>query len=182
MEECTTWQAAVISCFHSDSLSTGEEVPVQKTIEDLSSELEMEPPLINSALKFWLSKLVLQESPPGSKSYSVLETLSATERARSDALASGAPHASTSNEDADNEDAQEEKGIRSEHSKIYWQFVQSMLTNSSSQMGAPQIAMMLKMLIAEGFPYSNEELLEWLGGKVEEGGLECSGGRYRLRK
>lgn len=123
---------------------------------------------------------MLQESPPKSQVYSVLETLNASDRARSDALASapvGADHA-----DEEGEDGEEEKGIVGENAKVYWQFVQSMLTNSSSQMGAPQIAMMLKMLIAEGFPYSNEELLEWLGGKVEEGVLECIGGRYRLKK
>jgi anaphase-promoting complex subunit 2 len=34
----------------------------------------------------------------------------------------------------------------------------------------------------EGFPYSNEELAGFLGGKVEQGGLELVGGKYRLRK
>ncbi|THV46036.1 hypothetical protein BGAL_0424g00030 [Botrytis galanthina] len=183
VEECTTWQATVISCFHSATThlqSDDEEVPAQKSIEELTAALDMDPALISSALKFWVAKLVLQESPPKSQVYSVLETLNASDRARSDALASapvGADHA-----DEEGEDGKEEKGIVGENAKVYWQFVQSMLTNSSSQMGAPQIAMMLKMLIAEGFPYSNEELLEWLGGKVEEGVLECIGGRYRLKK
>ncbi|KAK6596661.1 anaphase-promoting complex subunit [Botrytis cinerea] len=183
VEECTTWQATVISCFHSETTHHNpddEDLPAQKSIEELTSELEMDSVLILSALKFWVSKLVLQESPPKSQVYSVLETLNASDRARSDALASapvGADHG-----DDEGEGETEEKGIAGENAKVYWQFVQSMLTNSSSQMGAPQIAMMLKMLIAEGFPYSNEELLEWLGGKVEEGVLECVGGRYRLKK
>jgi anaphase-promoting complex subunit 2 len=42
--------------------------------------------------------------------------------------------------------------------------------------------MMLKMLISEGFPYSNEELQEFLGRKVAEGPLELVGGKYRLKK
>ncbi|EDN91685.1 hypothetical protein SS1G_07545 [Sclerotinia sclerotiorum 1980 UF-70] len=182
VEECTTWQATVISCFHSEtsSIDADEEVGLSKSIEELSSELQMESTLILSALKFWASKLVLHESPPKSQIYSVLETLNASERARSDALASATANAD--NNDDEGEGGKGEKGITGEHAKVYWQFVQSMLTNSSSRMGAPQIAMMLKMLIAEGFPYSNEELLEWLGGKVEEGVLECVGGRYKLRK
>lgn len=182
VEECTTWQAAVISCFHSETnnIDTDEEATVRKSIEELTTELEMDTTLILSALKFWVSKLVLHESPPKSQIFSVLETLNASERARSDALASA--HANNDNNDEEEEEGKEEKGITGEHAKVYWQFVQSMLTNSSSQMGAPQIAMMLKMLIAEGFPYSNEELLEWLGRKVEEGGLECVGGRYKLKK
>ncbi|KAJ8061873.1 hypothetical protein OCU04_009664 [Sclerotinia nivalis] len=182
VEECTTWQATVISCFHSEtsSIDTDEEVALSKSIEELTSELQMDSTLILSALKFWVSKLVLHEFPPKSQIYSVLETLNASERARSDALASATANAD--NNDDEGEGEKEERGITGEHAKVYWQFVQSMLTNSSSQMGAPQIAMMLKMLIAEGFPYSNEELLEWLGGKVEEGVLECAGGRYRLRK
>ncbi|CAD6452966.1 0b3476e3-4c36-4ce8-b648-0fb38e27f47e [Sclerotinia trifoliorum] len=182
VEECTTWQATVISCFHSETsgIDADEKVDLSKSIEELTSELQMESTLILSALKFWVSKLVLHEFPPNSQIYSVLETLNASERARSDALASATANAD--NNDDEGEGEKGEKGITGEHAKVYWQFVQSMLTNSSSQMGAPQIAMMLKMLIAEGFPYSNEELLEWLGGKVEEGALECAGGRYRLRK
>ncbi|KAA8564339.1 hypothetical protein EYC84_011283 [Monilinia fructicola] len=182
VEECTTWQAAVISCFHSETsdISADESSTVQKSIEELTSELQMDSTLIlSAALKFWVSKLVLHESPPKSQKFSVRETLNASDRARSDALAS-AP--ANPDDDEEGEGGTEDKGITGEHAKVYWQFVQSMLTNSSSQMAAPQIAMMLKMLIAEGFPYSNEELLEWLGGKVEDGALECVGGRYRLKR
>lgn len=181
VEECTTWQAAVISCFHSETsdISADESSTVQKSIEELTSELQMDSTLILSALKFWVSKLVLHESPPKSQKFSVRETLNASDRARSDALAS-AP--ANPDDEEEGEGGTEDKGITGEHAKVYWQFVQSMLTNSSSQMAAPQIAMMLKMLIAEGFPYSNEELLEWLGGKVEDGALECVGGRYRLKR
>jgi anaphase-promoting complex subunit 2 len=57
-----------------------------------------------------------------------------------------------------------------------------MLKNSSSQMPLQQIATMLKMLIADGFPYSNEELQVFLGTKVADGELEFAGGKYRLKK
>ena len=63
---------------------------------------------------------------------------------------------------------------------MYWQFIVGMLTNSSPAMPLGQIAMMMKMLIAEGFPWSNEELQEFLGEKVAAGELEITGGKYKL--
>ena len=49
-------------------------------------------------------------------------------------------------------------------------------------MALQQIAMMLKTLIVDGFPYSSEELQDFLGRKVAEGSLELVGGKYRLKK
>jgi anaphase-promoting complex subunit 2 len=40
----------------------------------------------------------------------------------------------------------------------------------------------LKMLVPDGFPYSNEELQELLGWKVGEGELEFVAGKYKLKK
>ena len=45
-----------------------------------------------------------------------------------------------------------------------------------------QIAMMMKMLMPDGCPWSNEELQEFLGEKITEGELELVGGKYRLIK
>lgn len=170
VEEVHTFQATVIHAFGESESSE----PVVLTVQELMETLEMEETLVRSALRFWVSKLVLQETSPSS--YTVLETLNPTDRALSNALAS-APHTNieevieTANENLANEKMQ-----------MYWQFIQGMLKNSSSQMPLQQIAMMLKMLIADGFPCSNEELQEFLGGKVNEGELELNGGKYRLRK
>lgn len=171
VEEVHTFQATVIHAFGEVSESSDS---VVLTVQELMETLEMEEPLVRSALRFWVSKLVLQETSPSS--YTVLETLNPTDRALSNALAS-APHTNieevieTTNDNLANEKMQ-----------MYWQFIQGMLKNSSSQMPLQQIAMMLKMLIADGFPCSNEELQEFLGGKVNEGELELNGGKYRLRK
>lgn len=171
VEEVHTFQATVIHAFSEiDEI----EKPVVLTVQQLMEDLEMEEPLLRSALRFWVSKLVLQEISPSR--YGVLETLNPTDRALSNALAS-APH---TNHEEVIETANE--NLASEKMQMYWQFIQGMLKNSSSQMPLHQIAMMLKMLIADGFPCSNEELQEFLGGKVNEGELELNGGKYRLRK
>lgn len=57
-----------------------------------------------------------------------------------------------------------------------------MLTNASATMPLGQIAMMMKMLIQDGFPWSNEELQEFLAERVAEGEMEIVGGKYKLVK
>lgn len=177
VEEVLPWQATVIYAFNNDS-DTDPDTEITKSVQDLIDTLQMDRTLVLSALKFWTHKLVLHETAPGSGIYAVLETLDPSDRARSDAQATAAGASAEDVPDA----AVKDKGITGDHDAVYWQFIHSMLTNSSSQMALGQISMMLKMLIAEGFPYSNEELQEWLGRKVEEGKVECSAGKYRLKK
>jgi anaphase-promoting complex subunit 2 len=66
--------------------------------------------------------------------------------------------------------------------EVYWRYVQGMLTNASASMPLAQMGMMLRMLIADGFPWSDEELGAFLGEKVAGGEMEVVGGRYRLVK
>ena len=170
VEEVLTWQATVIWAFESD-----EPGDVTRTVSQLVEALEMEEALVRSALKFWSNKLVLQEI--SKDVYAVLESLNQEELARSNAQAAG----SARNTDDTQAPAQNE-GMTAGRMQMYWPFIQAMLTNSSSQMPLQQISMMLRMLIADGFPYSNEELQEFLGCMVEGGELEIAGGKYRLRK
>ncbi|TVY93637.1 Anaphase-promoting complex subunit [Lachnellula willkommii] len=175
VEEVHTWQATVIWAFQSDN----EKAP-QHTVKQLVEHLEMEEPLVRSALKFWVNKLVLHEVSPST--FAVLETLNQEDRARSNAQAVASSSAANDN-DGDDESKQLKKdSIESEKMQLYWQFIQSMLKNSSSQMPLQQIAMTLKMLIMDGFPYSNEELREFLARKVVDGELELVGGKYKLNK
>jgi anaphase-promoting complex subunit 2 len=173
VEEVHTWQATVIWAFESDDPDTS----LQRSVGELVESLEMDEALVRSALKFWVNKLVLQETSTKDV-FSVLETLNQEERSRSNAQAASGPSKSV---DEDKSLTMNE-GITNEKMETYWKFIQGMLTNSSSQMPLQQIAMMLKMLIVEGFPYSNEELQEFLGWKVQTGELEVVGGKYKLRK
>lgn len=175
-EEVHTWQATVIWAFQSDE--DGEET-VRRSVSELVQELEMDEALVRSALKFWTNKLVLQEAQKDV--FAVLETLNQEDRARSNAQAA-ASAAATADDGLDEAALVAAEGITADKEQMYWQFIQGMLKNSSSQMPLQQIAMMLKMLIADGFPYSNEELQVFLGSKVATGELEFVGGKYRLKK
>lgn len=175
-EEVHTWQATVIRDFQSDKPG---DTTVRRSVDELVQHLEMDEALVRSALKFWVNKLVLQEVQKDV--FSVLETLNQEDRARSNAQAA-ANTAAAPDDSMDDAALMTNEGITTEKEQMYWQFIQGMLKNSSSQMPLQQIAMMLKMLIADGFPYSNEELQVFLGSKVTEGELEFVGGKYRLKK
>lgn len=175
-EEVHTWQATVIWAFQEDG--NGEAV-VKRSVNNLVETLEMEEALVRSALKFWVNKLVLQEIEKDT--FAVLETLNQEDRARSNAQAT-ANAAAAPDDSADETALMTNDGITTEERQVYWQFIQGMLKNASSQMPLQQIAMMLKMLVPDGFPYSNEELQELLGARVADGDLEFVGGKYRLNK
>ncbi len=175
IEEVYTYQATVI--YHFQTSELGE--PAQWNVSQLEEALSMDEALVHSALRFWTKKLVLVEVSPDT--FSVLETLNPADRMRSKAQNLSSESARNENEDEGVEGVAE-KGMGKEKEAMYWKFIQGMLKNSSKEMGLAQIAMMLKMLIVDGFPYSNEELAGLLGGKVEEGELELAGGKYRLRK
>lgn len=176
IEEVHTWQATVIWAFESDK----DDASLERSVQDLVDDLEMEEALVRSALKFWVNKLVLHEISPNT--FAVLETLNKEDRARSNAQAAASAATGGNVESVDDTGLVASDGIGKEKMGMYWQFIQGMLTNSSPQMPLQQVAMMLKMLIVDGFPYSNEELQEFLGRKVADGSLELAGGKYRLKK
>jgi anaphase-promoting complex subunit 2 len=170
-----TYQASVIWAFQ--GAAQGAE-PVTRSVDYLASHLQMDEDLLRSALAFWVGKMVLHELRPGE--FAVLETLNPADRERSDAVAAAAAAGEGGSMD-------EDSGLRAaqiteDKMAIYWKFIQGMLKNSAAQMPVQQIGMMLKMLIVEGFPYSNEELAEYLATKVAEGELEMAAGKYKLVK
>jgi len=177
VEEVHTWQATIIWAFQNEAAGP---VGLTRTVDELAQNLEMEETLVRSALKFWVNKLVLHEISPNT--FAVLETLNQEDRERSNAQAAASAASGTHDESVDDVGLAGNDGIGKEKMGMYWQFIQSMLTNSSSQMPLQQIAMMLKVLIVDGFPYSNEGLQELLERKVVEGKLELVGGKYKLKK
>ncbi|KAK2626055.1 hypothetical protein QTJ16_004317 [Diplocarpon rosae] len=176
IEEVHTWQATIIWAFESDEETTD----LRRSVVELVELLEMDEALVRSALRFWVNKLVLHEISPNT--FAVLETLNQEDRARSNAQAAAAAAAGGHDDSADEAELAAKGGMVEEKMGMYWQFIQGMLTNSAKEMPLPRISMMLKMLIQDGFPYSNEELQEFLGRKVADGSLELAGGKYRLRK
>ncbi|RKF65147.1 Anaphase-promoting complex subunit 2 [Golovinomyces cichoracearum] len=177
VEEVHTWQAAVIWAFQSDG--SNEKSP-QLTVSDISKYLEMKEALVRSALWFWVKKSVLNELP--NDTYNVRETLNSQETGGLETQSMSSK--STKNLDGTRSHSSHDinNGSMKEKMEIYWHFIFGMLTNSSRQMPLQQIAMMLKTLIIDGFPHSNEELKEFLQLKIAEGALEMTGGKYRLKK
>ncbi|OJD16480.1 hypothetical protein AJ78_03335 [Emergomyces pasteurianus Ep9510] len=203
--EVTTWQAAVIYAFQSPNSSTSPSTPVTRTISGLSQLLEMSPSLARSACLFWLSKRILAEPQPDV--FCVLETIPDEDDENSPSHTSGGataagpssrgPHLpgatgptstsfSSTNAVAAAEAAEaaatKESADAAAMAKmdLYWQFIVGMLTNQGA-MPLQRIIMMLKIVVPGGFPFSSEELREFLSQMVTKGKLEVvSGGSYKI--
>ncbi|KAI4159989.1 MAG: hypothetical protein LQ342_006117 [Letrouitia transgressa] len=189
VEDVQTWQAAVIYAFQTDDGNDTETMdveatPVTKTVPQLSAELEMSESLVVNALTFWVGKLVLREVAPGA--YQVLETLSPTDLDSSfsdpshvghSTVAAAAAAAATS---APAPAVRSEEEVMMEKMEVFWHFVLGMLTNQGP-MPLQRIVMMLKVVVPGGFPFGNEELKEFLEGRVKEGKLEVAGGNYKIK-
>ncbi|KAL2404342.1 Anaphase-promoting complex subunit 2 [Exophiala dermatitidis] len=195
-EEVLPWQAAVIYAFQDEAtVAEGINGPVQKTISSLASELGMSPTLVRSACIFWLSKRILVEV--GRDTFTVLERLpddSGNDTVMSDndqhpggkrqddsSAAAAAAAAAVAAQAAAAQAAKEaEEAERQQKMAMYHQFIVSMLTNQGA-MPLPRIAMMLGIVVPGGFPFSNEELKEFLAGMIKDGTLEVGhGGAYKV--
>ncbi|KAI0205036.1 Cullin family protein [Astrocystis sublimbata] len=176
VEEVHTYEAAVINAFNEENASSW-------TFDELWMEMEIDEDLLAAALQFWEKKQVLRKQPDGR--YVVIERLS--DATGSSSTEHSGPGASVPAA-ADNLELISRKakpGIsekEKERRVVYWQFIVGMLTNSSPAMPLNNIAMMMKMLIPDGFPWSNEELQEFLAEKLGEDELELVGGKYKLIK
>lgn len=176
--ECKTYEAAVIYAFHDDG-PPGQAGARRRTLDDVWQSLRMDEELLELALGFWVSRRVLRKA--GNQTYEVVERLDDDEGAVED----GGGAASTGVDEGGPASPRKVKSTDSrdkERRAVYWQFIVGMLTNSSPAMALGQISMMMKMLMADGCPWSNEELQEFLAAKVAAKELELAGGKYRLPK
>jgi anaphase-promoting complex subunit 2 len=199
-DEVLPWQAAVIYAFQAEDAGetadsmcgTSKDEPagnVTRTIDSLVAELSMSPTLVRSACIFWASKLILAQSPSDPNAYTVLETLPASASAGSGSIPSSDPQtqnnhsastAATAAAATASVVAEAAEAERQSKMALYAQFVVSMLTNQGP-MPLPRIAMMLGIVVPGGFPFSNEELREFLAGMCQERVLEVRhGGIYRV--
>lgn len=174
--ECKTYEAAVIYAFQ-DPNAVG---PVQKPFNEIWETLMIDEDLLELALKFWISKRVLRDM--GNQTYEVIERL---EDESSAGAAEGDAGDVTGEVQGGSSSSPKKPKLNTkekERRAVYWQFIVGMLTNSGPSMALGQISMMMKMLIPEGCPWSNEELQEFLGEKIAEDEMELVGGKYRLKK
>ncbi|KAL2166372.1 hypothetical protein VTG60DRAFT_2882 [Thermothelomyces hinnuleus] len=193
--DCNPAEATVVYAFQTDDGATDEDgnaddgPVVQKSVEELYEQLQMDEDLITAALQFWVGKGVLRRVGGASSStYAVAETLRGepdpaataggptTEPTATDQAMEEGPTAATAGS------SQAMSAKERERREIYWRYIQGMLTNASATMPLTQMAMMMRMLITDGFPWSDEELQDFLAEKVAEGLMELVGGKYRLVK
>ena len=182
--DCTTVEATVIYAFQ-PAPGGGEDQPARRSIDELYMELQMDEDLIAAALSFWESKQVLRRVPHESGVYVVVEKLAdlehvAEEEEEEEGKAEDTAAAAAAAAEPAIKGGMSAKEM--ERRAMYWQYVRGMLTNARASMPLAQMAMMMKMLIADGFPWSNEELQEFLAEKIAEGELEVVGGKYKLVK
>jgi anaphase-promoting complex subunit 2 len=179
---CKTYEAAVIYAFAEDPSYTGP-LPVRRTVTELQEMLQIDEDLLELSLNFWVHHRVIRQIEEGT--FVVIEKLE-----DETAMDQAGPQSLLKNMD-DGGDLSPRKpaGGRAgpdakekERRQVYWQFIVGMLTNSAPTMPLNQMAMMMKMLIADGFHWSNEELQEFLSEKIAEKELELVGGKYRLPK
>lgn len=175
--ECATYQASIIYAFH--DVTEGSEVSqqAQRTVEELAELLEMEESLVRQALAFWVSKLVLTESSPGSDTYSVLERLPTSMDAAKEAEAAAAAAA----EAAQAATVKNPEDVLLENMQIYRQFIQGMLTNQG-KMEVARMHMMLKMVVPGGFAFSTDELRTLLQRMGVEGLVSAEGDAWSVIK
>jgi anaphase-promoting complex subunit 2 len=174
--EVLPWQAAVIYAFQEES-----EDPVSKDVTTLAAELNMSPTLVRSACIFWVSKRILMET--SKDVFLVCEKLPDGSDAamdedigRSDTAAAAAAAEVAAAQAA----KEAEEAERKQNMAMYHQFILSMLTNQGA-MPLPRIAMMLGIVVPGGFPFSNEELKEFLASMVKDGALVVGhGGAYKV--
>ena len=174
-DEVLPWQAAVIYAFQSTAAGT-----TTLTVPEIALELDMNPTLVRSACIFWLSKRILTQTPGDADTFTVLEVLPPDSSATSSSAAAQPAAAAAAAEVAAAQAAKEaEEEQRQGKMAMYAQFVVSMLTNQGA-MPLARIAMMLGIVVPGGFPFSEEQLREFLGAMVREGRLEVGhGGVYR---
>ncbi|KAJ4272062.1 hypothetical protein NW762_000772 [Fusarium torreyae] len=175
--ECKTYEAAVIYAFQ-DENSEGETDPTQRTFNQIWERLMIDEDLLELALKFWVTKRVIRDI--GHQTYVVLERLDDGDETGE----AGTPDESQGVDDGGHPSPRKPKVDPKEQERrtVYWQFIVGMLTNSAPAMPLGQMLMMMKMLIADGCSWTNEELQEFLAEKVAENKLELAGGKYRLPK
>ncbi|KAL8374968.1 hypothetical protein RB599_001600 [Gaeumannomyces hyphopodioides] len=183
--QCKTYEAAVIYAFQ-DEDEDEDRGGVRKSFDEIWPLLQMDEDLLREALEFWTAQGVLRRV--GGDAYVVVESLQAEQETAAD------------DDDDDGADGPETQGggskpgggggagssavskQRQQQETVHWQYIVGMLTNSAASMPTAQIAMMMRMMIPGGLPWSNEELQEFLGAKAAAGDLEVVGGKYRLVK
>jgi len=192
-EEVTAAQAAVIHEFaESDDPDAMQdsEAPT-RTLAQLATNLAMDDDLLRSSLAFWLSKLILQEYPPASSTYRVLESLSLLTSSTSSsdpttstaaavsAAVTAAAAAAIAVAPAPEPQLKTALDEMNENKEFLFGFVRNMLTNHG-EMPASKMYMFATAFLQESFAYEEEDFVEFLKGLEREGLVASAGGMWMI--
>lgn len=193
--DCRTFEAAVIYAFQNDD-DDAEGVgagPARRTVQELQEKLQMDEELVLQALDMWEAEGVLARFSTSPDAYVVVErkdspptrpelhpSASAPAALEGEHQVTGIPPKPAGVKRAGTTSAMDAK--ENERRAMYWQFIVGMLTNSMPMVPLGQMAAMMRMLIPDGFSWTDQELQEFLADKVELGELELAGGKYKLSK
>lgn len=181
-ENLTPWQVSVVYAFqpqpdekHIAAKHTKSGEGISRNVSQLEEMLDMDESLVRQAASFWVGKSVLRETAPDT--YAIIETLPKSDKkskADEDAAAAAAELAAV-------EAAQQPTAVRSqqdllsEKKEVYVAFIMGMLT-AQGNMPVSRILMMMRMMVAGGFPFGEEELGSLLQELESEGKVIALGG------
>ncbi|KAF2838523.1 hypothetical protein M501DRAFT_955128 [Patellaria atrata CBS 101060] len=171
--DVATWQAAVIYAFQDEKGDAEGVLQVQRTVQQLVEQLEMDEALVRQALAFWVAKYVLRETSPGSDTFSVLERLPTTTQ--------GQDLTPTVEDTPTVSAVKTQEDLLMENMGIYRQFVMGMLTNGGN-MDARRVHMMLKMTVPGGFPFAVEDVAMLLRMLESEGAVVRLGEVWGMKR
>ncbi|KAF2737932.1 hypothetical protein EJ04DRAFT_541611 [Polyplosphaeria fusca] len=173
------WQVSVIYAFQPQpgeewvgkGKGKGKELGISRNVEQLEEMLEMDEQLVRQALAFWVGKQILREMDHDT--FAVIERL--TSANMDTEAAAAAQELAEVQAQAQAGSVKSQHDLLQEKKDVYMTFITSMLTNQGN-LPVQRIAMMMKIMVAGGFPFGPEEVTILLEELENEGKVIGIGG------
>jgi anaphase-promoting complex subunit 2 len=180
-DHLTPWQVSVVYAFQPQP---GEEniaaklgrngEGVARNVAQLEEMLDMDEALVRQAVAFWVGQSVLRETGPDT--YAIIETLPKSDgKAKADGDRAAAAAEMAAVEAAQATAVRSQQDLFNENRDVYETFITSMLT-AQGNVPVSRILMMMRMMMAGGFPFGEEEIAGLLGELEGEGKVIKVGG------
>ncbi|KAF1928877.1 anaphase-promoting complex subunit Apc2 [Didymella exigua CBS 183.55] len=180
-DSLTPWQVSVVHAFQPQP---GEEhiaakvgrngEGIARNVSQLEEMLDMDEALVRQTVAFWVGRSVLRETGPDT--YAVIETLPKSDsKTKADELAAAAAAELAAVEAAQATAVRSQQDLFNENRDVYETFITSMLTAQGS-VPVGRILMMMRMMMAGGFPFGEEEIAGLLSEMEGEGKVITVGG------
>ncbi|KAJ4384542.1 hypothetical protein N0V86_000142 [Didymella sp. IMI 355093] len=180
-DNLTPWQVSVVYAFQPQP---GEEniaaklgkngEGIARNVGQLEDMLDMDEGLVRQAVAFWVGRSVLRETGP--ETYAIIETMpKSDDKAKADEDKAAAAAELAAVEAAQATAVRSQQDLFNEKRDVYETFITSMLT-AQGNVPVSRILMMMRMMMAGGFPFGEEEIAGLLGEMEGEGKVVKVGG------